>query len=36
MTPPRVATTAAPESRATTRSIPVPTNGDSALSRGTA
>ena len=36
MTPLLLAVIAAPESRATTVSIPVPTNGASALSRGTA
>ena len=34
--PPRVATTVTPESFATIRSIPVPTNGFSALKVGTA
>ena len=35
-TPPRLATTAAPESRATTASMPVPTNGASLWISGTA
>ena len=36
MIPPRAAVIAAPESRATTSSIPVPTYGASAFNKGTA